>query len=136
MFLDTSVLVYAVDPSRPAHRARARACINGSSGNPFVISTQVLQEFYVSLTRSRQPRFDQVGAERAVRLFIDENVHTVGVSTILKTMESNRKWCQPLWDDLIVQSALESGRTRLLTEDMQHGRRYGQLVIENPFLDI
>ncbi|MEV0086300.1 hypothetical protein [Saccharopolyspora sp. NPDC050642] len=37
------------------------------------------------------------------------------------------------YDALIVEAALRSGATKLLTEDMQHGRHFGNLVIENPF---
>ena len=39
-----------------------------------------------------------------------------------------------VWDGLIVQAALEAGCDALLTEDLQHGRRFGNLEIVNPFL--
>jgi predicted nucleic acid-binding protein len=38
------------------------------------------------------------------------------------------------WDALIVEAALLSGADTLLTEDLQHGRRFGELTVHNPFL--
>jgi len=38
------------------------------------------------------------------------------------------------WDALIVQAALDAGCDVLLTEDMQHGRRFGELEVRNPFI--
>jgi predicted nucleic acid-binding protein len=34
---------------------------------------------------------------------------------------------------LVVEAARRGGATRLLTEDLQAGRRIGELRIENPF---
>ena len=38
------------------------------------------------------------------------------------------------WDALILESALRANADLLLTEDGQHGQRFGKLVVENPFL--
>jgi predicted nucleic acid-binding protein len=38
-----------------------------------------------------------------------------------------------LWDALIVQAAIQAGAERLISEDLQDGRRFGVLTIENPF---
>ena len=39
------------------------------------------------------------------------------------------------YDALIVAAATEAGCRYLLTEDLQHGRRFGGLTIQNPFLE-
>jgi predicted nucleic acid-binding protein len=39
------------------------------------------------------------------------------------------------WNALIVQAAIEAGAERLVSEDLQNGRRFGALTIENPFCE-
>jgi predicted nucleic acid-binding protein len=52
---------------------------------------------------------------------------------ILRAVHLHQKASLSFWDALIVQAALESNCRRLFSEDMQHGRRFGDLEIENPF---
>ncbi|HET6582305.1 MAG TPA: PIN domain-containing protein [Nannocystaceae bacterium] len=49
VFVDTNVLVYAFDRDEPAKRKRSLAILEGE--DDLVLSTQVLQEFYVTVTR-------------------------------------------------------------------------------------
>ena len=52
---------------------------------------------------------------------------------VLRAISLARRHTLSLWDALIVEAALARGCIRLLSEDMQDGRRFGDLVIENPF---
>ena len=57
----------------------------------------------------------------------------VEVPMVLRAISLARRHTLSLWDALIVEAALRRGCTRLLSEDMQDGRRFGDLTIENPF---
>ena len=53
-FFDTNVLVYSRDPGDAAKRALARALIEAAiEEESFVVSTQVLVEFYATSVRRR-----------------------------------------------------------------------------------
>ena len=53
---------------------------------------------------------------------------------IFSAIERVRRLQLSCWDGLILQAALKSGCTLVLSEDLQHGQRIGNLRIENPFL--
>ena len=136
VFLDTNIFVYTFDLNAPAKAAKAASLIRSAlqSQNGF-ISYQVVQEFFnVALRRFAQP----MSAADAVQY----------LGTVLRPMlrihSSQALFAEALnvqasaglswFDSIIVASALQAGCTRLLTEDLQHGRRFGSLCIENPFL--
>jgi predicted nucleic acid-binding protein len=52
---------------------------------------------------------------------------------VFRAISRSRRHTLSLWDALIVEAALARGCTRLLSEDLQDGRRFGGLVVENPF---
>lgn len=134
-FLDTNVLVYLFDVDSPAKQARARELFGhlGRSGR-VVLSSQVLQEFYVTVTRKlARP----LPAEDALSALVQFSVYPLVTSDgalVLRAAQLHQKASLSFWDALIVQAALEGNCRTLLSEDMQHGRKFGDLVIENPFL--
>ncbi len=68
VFLDTNVLVYLFDTDSPAKQNRAREVLNKEArGSRALLSTQVLQEFYVTVTRKLATPLDGKSAEQAVR---------------------------------------------------------------------
>ena len=133
VFIDTNVLVYAFDESEPAKQRRARAVLVDL--DDAVVSTQVLQELYVALTRGRggvKPKLDQPSAERAVATTAELTVVVVDVPMIVKGMHRAGRDKLSLWDALIVEAALTAGCRRLLSEDFQDQRRFDDLVVVNP----
>ena len=133
MFLDTNVLAYTLDEDEPARREIARRLLGEAQGRQFVLSTQVLQELYWTLTRKLKRRYSPVEGETAVRSFLELPIVTVDTALILAAIQGAQTWRIDLWDALVVEAALRGGCSRLLTEDMQHGREFGRLVVENPF---
>lgn len=135
VFLDTNVLVYLYDSDQPDKQDRARALVErfGLSGE-IVISTQVLQEFYASVTRkfSRQLSEEQIllATQNLGKLPIVQ----VNVGMIFEAISLGRRFQLSFWDSLILQAALDSECRLLLTEDLQHGQRIAGLMVENPFL--
>lgn len=134
-FVDTNVLVYIYDNDRPARQAHAaslfRALIRDRS---IVMSTQVLQEFYATVTRTFRPLLNPTEAEQAVLDLIILPVIHVDVPIIQAAMSRVQSMSISFWDALIVEAALTAGAERLLTEDLQHGQVIDGVQIENPFL--
>lgn len=137
VFLDSNVLVYALDPAAPVEkRARAGAIVQCSlSEKNACISFQVAQEvlhvatqkFAVPL-RPDQAR-DYIDAVLAPLCMVWSSLALMKAVTELK--QSTRFH---FYDCLIIAAALEARCRVLLSEDLQHGRRLGGLRIENPFL--
>jgi predicted nucleic acid-binding protein len=98
------------------------------------LSTQVLQEFYVSTTRKLASPLPEEVAEARVRDFSGLPLVLVDPSLILAAIARSRNLGFSFWDALIVEAALAAGANRLLTEDLQHGREIEGLRVENPFL--
>jgi predicted nucleic acid-binding protein len=131
-FVDTNVLLYAVDTSSPAKRARAVSLLAEFAGS-IVISTQVLLEFYVTATRKLAKPLLPEEAERRVHELSGTDVVEVTVPLVRTAVALSREHRLSLWDALIVESARARGCRRLFSEDLQHGREFGIVRVENPF---
>jgi len=132
-FFDTNVLVYTDDASASAKLEVAidllEQAILTSTG---VVSTQVLQEYFVTATRKLAVSPEDVS--RKVELIGSLDVVTLDVQTIISAIDLHRLRQLSFWDALIVQAALRGRCTRLFTEDLQHGQRILGLEVVNPFL--
>ncbi len=131
-FLDTNVLVYLFDRDTPAKQQRAREVLEAEGGSA-AVSTQVLQEFYVTVTRKLGQPLAEKDAEAAVRDLAALEVVPVDTPLVLAAIARSRGDRISLWDALVVESALHAGCRRLLTEDLQDGRLFGRIRVENPF---
>jgi predicted nucleic acid-binding protein len=132
-FLDTNVLIYLHDVGEPAKQDVARRTFDGLDPGAVVLSTQVLQEFFWNATRKMEPPLSHEDAARFVLDFSRYRVVHVDPAMILSAIERLRRDRLAFWDALIVESALSAGCTRLLTEDLQDGRMFDSLRVENPF---
>jgi predicted nucleic acid-binding protein len=132
-FLDTNVLIYTDDHDAPEKQRRAIEVYERvRRSRTGVISTQVLQEYFVAATRKLG--VDAAVARRKVELFARLDVVQIDLGAILAAIDFQRLHRVSFWDALIVQAALAGGCATLLSEDMQHGRRIDGLEIVNPFL--
>ena len=132
VFFDTNVLVYLVDGHDPARQAIARERISAHIlDRSLVISTQVLQEFYVTVVRQRllQPE----DAVEMVALLSQERVMPSSGDFVLRGITLARHHGISLWDALVVRAAIEAECEVLLSEDLQDGMRFGELRVLNPF---
>ncbi|UCF66583.1 MAG: PIN domain-containing protein [Acidobacteriota bacterium] len=131
-FLDTNVLVYTDDADAPAKRAVALDLIEQSLRDRVgVISTQVLQEYFVAATRKLG--VNAVTARRKIELLSRLDLVPIGLAEILAAVDLHRLHEISFWDALIVRAALESGCQVLFSEDLQHGRRFDALEVVDPF---
>ncbi|HUF17464.1 MAG TPA: PIN domain-containing protein [Thermoanaerobaculia bacterium] len=131
-FLDTNVLLYAddLDAGDKQHRARAILRDTLSSGEG-VVSTQVLQEFFVISTRKLG--VEAATARRKVELLGKMDLVRIDLGLILSAIDLHRLHSFSFWDALIVRSAVLAGCSILLSEDLQHGQMIDGVRIENPF---
>ena len=134
LFADTNILVYAFDRGESAKQAVAQELMRreGATGN-IAVSTQVLQEFYVVVTRKLTVTLPVVQAYEAVHCFADYPLVQVDVALILRAIKRNETERISFWDALIIEAALKAGCKTLLSEDMQAGREVDGMQIRNPF---
>lgn len=134
IFVDTNVLVYAHDATAGRKRDRAREVIielwNHETG---VISTQVLQELFVSLTQ----KIPLPIAGRKARTILEDlcawDVVVNDEQSVLAAIDLKAKWQLSFWDSLILEAARRSGATILYSEDLSNGQQVGGVTIVNPF---
>jgi predicted nucleic acid-binding protein len=133
-FVDTNVLVYADDDSAVDKQARARELLRElfENGNG-VLSLQVLREYFVVATRKLG--MDAEAARRKVEIYSRFDMAGSDIVDLLAAIDLHRLHGMSLWDSLVVQSALATRCGVLYSEDLQHGRQFGGLRIENPFVD-
>lgn len=132
-FFDTNILIYSRDPDAGAKRTLARDLIEQAiDQDVFVVSTQVLVEFYVTAVRRKL-----LGAAHALdlaRFWARRDTVSHTPDLVLRGLELHQAHSVSVWDALIVQAGLDAGCSLLFSEDMQHGRRFGDLEVTNPFL--
>jgi len=136
-FADTNVLVYAYDLDEPAKRGRARQIMSelGLRGD-LGISTQVLKEFYAVTTRRLRRPLSPDQAARAVAALAEYPVVVEDVALIRRAITLSQGAGIAFWDSLIVEAARRAKARILYTEDLQHGRDFDGLMVENPFREL
>ncbi|MEY2434258.1 MAG: hypothetical protein QOC92_3983 [Acidimicrobiaceae bacterium] len=135
-FVDSNVLVYAYDADAGAkHQAARTALIDLWNQESGVLSTQVLQEFYVTVTRKLSTPLARNTARDVVATYSTWRVHSLDVGDVIAASELEERHTLAFWDALILVAAQRLGASRLLSEDLQHGRQIAEMTIVNPFLD-
>jgi predicted nucleic acid-binding protein len=133
-FLDTNILVYAYDLSAGQKHKLAvelmESCWENENG---CLSLQVLQEFFVTVTRKLAMPLDHQTARQIVADLEQWHMHTPKASDLLQAIDLQRDYQLSLWDALIVQSAASMGCRQLLSEALNHGQVYGDVQVINPF---
>lgn len=133
-FFDTNVLVYLFDSDFPEKQVRARESLQTAlERGTAVTSTQVLQEFFVAVTRKLARPLPAAEAESALRRLMDLPVVQVDPDLILAAAVSARRDRISFWDALILAAAAAAGCAEVLSEDLQHGRSFGRVRVVNPF---
>ncbi len=132
-FVDTNVLLYLFDAGEKAKARIAQSVLADLDPAQVVLSTQVLEEFYWNATRKLRPPLPPADAATQVVRLAAHTVVVPGVPVLLAAISRGEEDRLAFWDALIVESALSAGCDRLLTEDLQDGRTFGTLRVENPF---
>jgi len=132
VFLDTNVIVYADDQSAGVKRSRALAVLRELvAESRAVLSTQVLQEYFVVATRKLG--VSPVVARQKVDALSRLDVVVIRPELVLAAIDLHRLHQISFWDALVVRCAVAAGCSRLFSEDLQDGQVLDGVRIENPF---
>ena len=133
-FVDTNVLVYAVDEAEPQKRAVARKLLDERSSD-LVISAQVLSEFYVVVTRCLATPMSERDAAAAVDELSKLPTVVADAELVRDGIAISREAKLSLWDGLVVAAARTAGCAAIVTEDLAAGSTIAGVQIEDPFRD-
>lgn len=131
-FVDTNVLVYAVDGADRRKR-RIAGDVLRARADEIVLSTQVLSEFYVVVTRRLAVPLSPAEAAVAVDALCELPVVVTDADLVRDGIAQSIAARLSFWDGLIVAAARASGCETLLTEDLASGTTIGGVRVENPF---
>lgn len=134
-FVDTNLLVYFHDSGEPQKQAAAKTWMARlwaeRSGR---LSTQVLCEFYVTVTQKLVPGLPAEQARRSVRALQAWRPGVVEAQTIRRAWSLQDRFSLSWWDALICSSAIDMGCTCLLSEGFQQDQRIDSLRVLNPLM--
>jgi predicted nucleic acid-binding protein len=135
-FFDSNALVYLFDLSEPAKRARAAEVWEAAvRADEVVVSAQVLQEFFVVVTRLPKSPLSIDDAEAQVRRLARFEVVRADAGLLLAAIERVRRSRISFGDALVVEAALAAGCATLYTEDLNDGWLVDdRLQVVNPFV--
>jgi predicted nucleic acid-binding protein len=135
VFIDTNVLVCLFDARDAAKQTRAAELFESLATSEYtpIVSTQVLQESFVALTRKLS--MDARDAVISLKMLGDTGFTTQVIRPPVVLRAATRVTNDKLsfWNALIVEAALEAGCTVLFSENLQVGRSFNELTIRNPF---
>ena len=133
-FFDTNILLYRFDTSESHKMAIATDLVDRCLlDRSFRISTQVMMEFYSVATRRLAPAVTPAHAAHVISGWSQFDPVTVTPSLIIEAAAIHQRHSFSWWDSTIVAAALAAGADVLYSEDMQHGRDFDGLEIQNPF---
>ena len=134
IFVDTNILVYSRDARYPEKQARAHEVLaflwESKLGR---ISYQILNEYYVTVTRKLKPGMDQASARCDMRDLLTWKPLRSSENHLNRAWEIESRYQLSWWDSLVLASAIEAGCDRIFSEDLQHGMTIFGIMIENPF---
>lgn len=135
VFVDTNVLLYAVDDrdlvKRDAARRWLAECWHRRCGR---LSNQVLSEFYVSARRKFPSAVSAGDARAEVRRYQNWRPWVIDHPTVESAWAIESRYGLSYRDALIVAAAQQQGCTRLISEDLQHDLLIDSVRILNPFI--
>jgi len=134
VFVDTNILVYAHDlDAGNKHDQAAEIVSQLWESRNGVLSTQVLQEFYVTLTRKVSSTLSKLEARKLVQKYSHWHLVLNDTSIIIQASEIEESNNISFWDALIVSAAYSQNVPTILTEDLNHGQIIEGIFIKNPF---
>jgi predicted nucleic acid-binding protein len=134
-FVDTNILVYALDASAGVKHERARALVEGlwhSRGG--VVSTQVLQELSVSVRKKAAHPLGFQATRELVSDYLAWHVVVNDGAAVLAALDIEERYKVPFWDALVIHAAQVAGAEVLYSEDLSDGQRYGDVRVVNPLV--
>lgn len=134
VFLDTNIIVYAYDRDAGRKHEIARDLLidlwNNEGG---VLSAQILQEFYVTVTKKIASPLPPESAREIIEDFLTWDVVANDGEAVLEAIDLQTSEKIFFWDALVVAAAKKGAADILLSEDLSDGRKFGDIAVRNPF---
>ena len=131
-FLDANVLVYAVSKA-PAEADKKKRALELIDGEDFGVSAQVLQEFYVTVTRKLKQPIPPEDALKFIRSLSAFPFVPVDLALIQRGSALSQRYQISYWDGAVLAAAERLTAKTVFSEDLSHGQRYGSVAVLNPF---
>ncbi len=132
VFLASNILAYAQDGGSPDKQRKSREVIARLAGSgDGVISTQVMQEFFVAATRKRE--VPPLAAKGVLKTFTVFEIVQVSPDLIQEAVDCSILNELSFWDALVLAAAAAAGCSTVYTEDLNAGQTILGVKVENPF---
>jgi len=142
--IDTNVLIYSIDSSDAAKQEIADGVVERLIAARGCMPLQCLSEFYALTTRKRliTPHQAERVVERMLMSLVIVSAEALLMSLVIVSAEAldvveamhlQQQHGMQYFDALLIATARRVGCTLFLTEDMQHGRSFGGITVDNPF---
>ena len=133
-FIDTNILVYAHDLSAGTKHEQAKALLQSLWASRMgCLGIQVLQEFFVTITRKVPKPLPTVHASQIITDLSVWQVHSPTAQDVLQAIDLQTRYQTSFWDGMILQSARRLQCKTLWSEDLSTGQIYYSVQVQNPF---
>lgn len=133
-FIDTNILVYAHDlDAGMKHTIAVQIVKDLWEKKSGVLSTQVLIEFYITVTKKIISPISRFEAREIIRSYTSWGLRENTPASVVRASEIEERYHISFWDALIVIAAYEAKAEKILTEDLNSGQIVEGILIENPF---
>ena len=132
VFLDTNVVAYAAS-RLPEDRQKKVIALELIATAELGLSGQVLQEFYVTVTRKMKTPLSHDEALEWISQLEQFPCLPIDSSVVYHGAENAKRYRLSYWDGAIIAAAERLGATTLYSEDLSHGQKYGAVTAINPF---
>jgi len=137
IFVDTNILIYAHDiDSGLKHDTAVKVITDLWERANGILSNQVLQEFYIVVTRKIPKPISLSEARAIIKNYLKWQIEENNSNSILRASEIQEKYNISFWNALTVTAAQQAGAAKILTEDMNSGQTIEGVLIENPFSNV
>ncbi len=134
IFVDTNILIYGHDLDAGVKHETAAALLRQLwEEETGVLSTQVIQEFYVNVTRKIPHPLSPNQTRGLIETYFAWPIIVNGSGTILRASEIEERYRLSFWDALIIAAAVEGRADQIVTEDLKAGETIEGIQIVNPF---
>lgn len=133
-FVDTNVLIYGHDVDAGRKHDIAKELLRTLwAERAGILSTQVLQEFYVNATRKIRKPLTKPEARTVVDTYTPWCVDGIASGDLTSAFQIEDQARIGFWDALIIAVAARSGARRIVSEDLNAGQSIAGVTIQNPF---
>jgi len=134
-FIDTNIIIYAYDVTAgKKHKTAGNILADLWNSGLGVISTQVLQEFFVNVVQKIPKPIDKQQAREIVKDFLKWHVVVNTGDSIVEAIDICLKFGYSFWDSMIIEAAIKGGAAVIVSEDLQDGQVVSGVTIRNPFI--